>query len=336
MHDADGTFMFANNSINPGHRDVSVAILVSGHLRDTCADQAHLAPFLRAVDECRSLARCDVFLHTWDTLHPVRPESSGALGRDANAYVGGTGGVTIELPRDSASSLPCVGQIQSRLRPAAFLVEAQPAEVIPRYGNATWSRFIDKPGVRPLAGLRASIYAAAAVNELKNRRCPLLGCGPYQLSVRLRPDLYLIRGKDWVRVTTDFKLSMRRVVLLVACLHMDMPYPPAEDMRRRARVLCHTYATMPHTVAPQSHSRTASFRSSIDTLMGRPRILYRSHETHRLHVCARTCGRMVNAHVCVCSRLAFTSPSLSCTPCPFLIVTDQRVASTHKDVASSN
>jgi hypothetical protein len=95
------------------------------------------------------------------------------------------------------SSFACLAEIQRKLRPEAVSVESQPPDVVPRYANATWWRREADVPVLPLSGLRSSVYAAAAVSALKRRHCAVFGCGPYDLVVRLRPDLYLLKGKEW-------------------------------------------------------------------------------------------------------------------------------------------
>ena len=91
-------------------RDIKVAILVSGHLRDLCASTSHFAPLEAAVSECRALALCDVSVHTWDTTHPAVLLSAAAAQHIANK----SGSESIPLNPPGLSSLPCVGKIQSR------------------------------------------------------------------------------------------------------------------------------------------------------------------------------------------------------------------------------
>lgn len=64
----------------------------------------------------------------------------------------------------------------------------------------------------PLAGIRSAVYSASAVGALKQRHCAVYGCGPYDVAVRLRPDLYTVRGKEW----TSLSLPHTRAWPLIA------------------------------------------------------------------------------------------------------------------------
>ena len=46
------------------------ALVLTGHLRDTCESRTGIAVVEKQVDACRAAfdGRCDVFLHTWDLL----------------------------------------------------------------------------------------------------------------------------------------------------------------------------------------------------------------------------------------------------------------------------
>jgi len=156
-----------------------VALLVSGHLRDLCLNENNFAPFANAVTGCRSLARCDLFMVTWDVLHPV---SQGDI--------------------VNSSSFPCLHRIQQRLQPLAISAEKQPL-ISPLFGNTSWVRYRDSAVKKrttsvKLSGIHSMIYAAAAVDALKERYCANMCVNQtHDIVVRMRPDLYPVAGKDW-------------------------------------------------------------------------------------------------------------------------------------------
>ena len=68
-------FPSAGAGVTPRTDQVRVAIQLSGHLRDVCQSD-HFGFLLRAVNGCKERAMCDVFLFTFNTLHPHLVESS--------------------------------------------------------------------------------------------------------------------------------------------------------------------------------------------------------------------------------------------------------------------
>ena len=181
--------------------NVTLAIQLSGHLRHLCHSEQAFLWLENEVSKCRRYARCLVFLHTWDVLHP-----------DANASTKLSGNAT-------ASSLPCVARIQSRISAAAILVESQPdaAEFVPSsLVGEPFSRLRDVRDVSPhapgiawlktpdallplflppgrdlisLAGSHAMIHGLVAASRMRRQHCALFHCGE---EARIEPE----RGKS--------------------------------------------------------------------------------------------------------------------------------------------
>ena len=153
-----------------------IAIQLSGHLRDAC-NPAHQHYLRDAVSGCSKHATCDVFLFTYETLHPSSKESSE----------------------------PCVAMLQRQLNLTDVMVE--PNLVLPdvRAGvlqkNSAWFRttaHVLSKRVPPLpsVGLRSYIYAAAMASAMRH------GSGRhYAAAVRMRPDIYPQPGKEWAHMT---------------------------------------------------------------------------------------------------------------------------------------
>jgi hypothetical protein len=130
-------------------------------------------------------AWCDLFMHTWDTLHVPHPtwHNRGRAYRDLAS---------------NRSSAACVARIKQELRPAVLVVGNQSSSTALDYASdqgtwfcPPWDR--DCPsradsGVA-YAGLRASTRAAVAVAsarevfEAAHQRA-------YDVAVRARPDTY--------------------------------------------------------------------------------------------------------------------------------------------------
>lgn len=164
----------------PGWRSSSggsIALQMSGHLRGLCDSDTNFAPLARLVADCRkAAARCDLFVHTWDDLYPQTPSWHTWYPSD--------------VPNRGSSSRHCVEKLRAELRPTAVAVERQ---VLSRsLGNATWIVVAGRHREThvSLAGLRTAVSAVASALELRRaherqRRAP-----PYDLAVRVRPDLY--------------------------------------------------------------------------------------------------------------------------------------------------
>jgi hypothetical protein len=158
----------------------TVALQLSGHLRDLCATPANFEPLENIVTDCRSRAkRCDLFVHTWDQLHAQTPSWHTWYPSDVKLH--------------GASSDECVAQLKGRLKPAAIAVERQPPPSA-ALGNATWivASGRHRETHVSLAGLRSAIKGVAAAAALRQRH--ETSSAQYDVALRLRPDLYRRRN----------------------------------------------------------------------------------------------------------------------------------------------
>lgn len=83
----------------------SIALIFTGHLRDTCNEPAAAKLLLQQVDYCRraaSAGRCDVYMHTWDTLHPASMNTSTACAANVSALLSAVAH-TVERQKPSSS-----------------------------------------------------------------------------------------------------------------------------------------------------------------------------------------------------------------------------------------
>ena len=156
---------------------VSVALQLSGHLRGLCDSSAHFDPLVRLVAACRRAAkRCDLFVHTWDELHAQTPTWHTWYPSDN--------------PKGGASSKLCLERLRAELQPTAVAVERQtPSRTL---GNATWIVVAGRHREThvSLTGLRSAVRAVAAAAELRRAHERSGRTPPYDVAVRLRPDLY--------------------------------------------------------------------------------------------------------------------------------------------------
>lgn len=155
---------------------VRVALQLSGHLRDLCESPAHFAPLESTVFACRNaVARCDLFVHTWDTLH-------------AQTSSWHTWHPT-DIPSATMSSSTCVAKLKSRLQPVKVEVDHQ----LPgASANETW---VVAAGKRrethvSLAGIRSAIYGVSRVAAMRREYELARKDPPYDVAIRLRPDIY--------------------------------------------------------------------------------------------------------------------------------------------------
>lgn len=152
-----------------------IALQLSGHLRGLCDGPSHLEPLASLVSECRAVAHCDLFIHTWDELHAQTPTWHTWYPSD--------------VPNAGASAYPCIEQVARKLRPISVHVERQR---LSRPANATWTVASGRHREThvSLAGLRSAIHAVAASSRMRiaYERAPKTEL--YDAAVRLRPDLY--------------------------------------------------------------------------------------------------------------------------------------------------
>ena len=175
-----------------------VALQISGHLRDICSGSApagqRRSPLLQLeeqVDSCRRYALCDVYLHTWDRLYPST--TNWHTKNNTFCLVYGCLDPEDAAERDQSSE-QCLAKLSRVIHPTAVAVQRQPFDLgdqYPSLGNATW-RTITTHGSHgsithgvSLAGSRAMIQGIAAALDLRRSRQQ-----PYDLAVRLRPDLH--------------------------------------------------------------------------------------------------------------------------------------------------
>lgn len=155
-----------------------IALQMSGHLRGLCESEAHFAPLERLVVACRASAiRCDLFVHTWDELY-------------AQTSTWHTWYPT-DVPNLAARSHECVEKVRRRLSPAALAVEPQPQRST-TLGNETWIVATGRHREThvSLAGLRSAIHGVAAAATLREAHERAGRAPPYDVALRMRPDLY--------------------------------------------------------------------------------------------------------------------------------------------------
>ena len=153
-----------------------VALQLSGHLRGLCETSAHFDTLASLVGGCRATgATCDLFVHTWDELYPQTPTWHTWYPTD--------------VPNAGVRSARCVQQLKAALQPAAVVVERQ---VLMRPANETWIVFSGRHREThvSLAGLRSAISAVAAAAQLRATYVQSGKADPYDVAVRLRPDIY--------------------------------------------------------------------------------------------------------------------------------------------------
>ena len=105
----------------PGATTVGVALILTGHLRDTCASPDGVEAVSKVVRACRSqFCRCDLFIFTWDRLDKAeRYHHRGGEQCDINCRR--------NLHSWAANrSYPCVALLDASLNATATLVEHQP------------------------------------------------------------------------------------------------------------------------------------------------------------------------------------------------------------------
>ena len=172
----------------------SIALQISGHLAGVCETEgdaaSKLAALVAVVDDCRRAAKCDVYLHTWDRVHAPKKQ---AVGNEETGRVS-----------DGSNSSLCVERVSAALKPMAVMVQHQPSNpslLVPELGDAHWYRPA-RPGRNvtsdgrdwdtsrfPHAGTRAMIRGVALAASMR-RAQELFLEAPYDLAVRLRPDVF--------------------------------------------------------------------------------------------------------------------------------------------------
>ena len=152
-----------------------MALQLSGHLRGLCDSATNFEPLSQVVAACRLRAQCDLFVHTWDELHARTPAWHTWYPTD--------------VPNGGVSSDDCIRQLKQKLKPVSVAVEQQVAR---RPINDTWIVYSGRHREThvSLAGLESAFYATAAVSKLRMAYENAERVPPYDVAVRLRPDIY--------------------------------------------------------------------------------------------------------------------------------------------------
>jgi len=194
-----------------------VALQYSGHLRELCDDNGKFGTIEYTVRHCRETVQkadpsawCDVFMHTWDTLHPKTPtwHNHGRTYRDLGLN----------------SSAACVERLRKDLGPVTVKVDDQAESTDLDYARdrATWFCPHDLTRDCPprsdtgvtYAGLRAATRAAVEASKLRRvaeaafeakavavtadgdgNGAHTGGRRAYRVAVRLRPDTFKTAGR---------------------------------------------------------------------------------------------------------------------------------------------
>uniref|UniRef100_A0A7S0Q5I2 Uncharacterized protein n=1 Tax=Coccolithus braarudii TaxID=221442 RepID=A0A7S0Q5I2_9EUKA len=200
----------------------SIALQLSGHLRQLCVGD-NFKWLEEAVQSCRQVAECDLFVHTWRRLEAGTSTWSTATISTS----------TSPLPSGSpTSSAACVSRLSAALRPTAITVEHQPADpaaLVPHIGTATWF----KPGTLAahvsLAGLVAAAHAAGSAARLRASH-ELHVRQPYALAVRLRPDVY----RPTIARPTCWQDMLRAATIGVIATSLPLSSPASRNGTRAA------------------------------------------------------------------------------------------------------
>ena len=190
----------STNAEAEGHTVGHVALQFSGHLRALCDSPENWMPMIGVIKRCRELvvtananARCDVFIHTWDTLHPKTPTWHNR-------------GDNFQL--DLTSSAACAARIDEEMKPTRMMVESQSLSTDTDFksDNGTWFCPEWRKGCNPdddsgvtYAGLRASTRAVVKAAELRGAFAKDHKID-YLVAVRLRPDIY--KRKAQIRISS--------------------------------------------------------------------------------------------------------------------------------------
>jgi hypothetical protein len=176
-------FPNAGAGVTPRTDQVRVAIQLSGHLRDVCQSD-HFGFLLRAVNGCKERAMCDVFLFTFNTLHPHLVESSQQCVEKMHREI------NLSDIRVEANIVPPHGSI----RAAEGRVALSNSDA---WFRSTEANHLLHP--LPSYGIRSYIYAAASASTMRRSSNQV-----YDAAVRMRPDVYpqvdKYGSKEWLHI----------------------------------------------------------------------------------------------------------------------------------------
>jgi hypothetical protein len=177
-------FPSAGAGVTPRTDQVRVAIQLSGHLRDVCQSD-HFGFLLRAVNGCKERAMCDVFLFTFNTLHPHLVESSQQCVEKMHREI------NLSDIRVEANIVPPHGSIR-----------AAEGRVVALSKSDAWFRSTEANHLLhplPSYGIRSYIYAAASASTMRRSSNQV-----YDAAVRMRPDIYpqvdKYGSKEWLHI----------------------------------------------------------------------------------------------------------------------------------------
>lgn len=178
-------FPSAGAGVTPRTDQVRVAIQLSGHLRDVCQSD-HFGFLLRAVNGCKERAMCDVFLFTFNTLHPHLVESSQQCVEKMHREI-------------NLSDI----QVEANIVPPHGSIRAAEGRVVALSKSDAWFRRVTEANhlLNPLPsyGIRSYIYAAASASTMRRSSNQV-----YDAAVRMRPDIYpqvdKYGSKEWLHI----------------------------------------------------------------------------------------------------------------------------------------
>ena len=188
------------------------ALVLTGHLRDTCESRTGIAVVEKQVDACRAAfdGRCDVFLHTWDRLDkgPEYP-GGGPVGRRCAAYCRQT------MQQHNTSAWPCVTNLSTTLAPSAVAVEHQDRILDDDGDDAPWVN-------QSLKGFRMNMAGMLGGLDLMERHAAAMGRA-YDAVVRMRADVGCrkMRGRPDFREQFMTVEGWERVQRRAAAVHND-------------------------------------------------------------------------------------------------------------------
>ena len=203
------------------------ALLLSGHLRDTCRDDQVRLGLLEEVRLCRSTFRgaCDIFLHSWDVMESA----------DSNAAAGSTNVATAA----STSSFLCLQELAQAITFAAVTIEKQRLptdsdvfENTALAGTSTWGT-----SGRSTHGFYMNLMGQVGALELMQRHADAMRLH-YAAAVRMRVDWASPRVAALTRARPPWSTIYRRAraspqrsdeAVVHACSHNRSLGSPASD-----------------------------------------------------------------------------------------------------------
>jgi hypothetical protein len=145
----------------------SIAVLLSGHFRDTLESAGTTAPLQRFLAQCdRSSSHYALFVHTWNRTEPV-----------TTTYY--------KAARRAAASVDVTRLVQL-LQPAGLRIEHQ--TIASSAMHEKWAL-----SGMTVAGIKAAIYSMRVAARMADEHVARHGFAPFDVYVRVRPDMYRLR-----------------------------------------------------------------------------------------------------------------------------------------------